>query len=153
MARPIGTLGVIDTITVGGRVFTDVSTLKILNGFVATNNNSVLSDVSTATNGYIVPALKTFTIYALKAFHTGTSASSNQINILYADNNVANDSATAFTTPVYSAGSSVTAAIIGHFTTPTIETSFLFAIPTGKYPSMVRGGTGNIYIHAYGYEV
>lgn len=77
--KAIGTLGTIPTITVGGRVFTDLENLISLTGYAAASPNVI--GVMTKQNGpvpfenYQVPSGKSFNCLAMSGNGYGTSAS------------------------------------------------------------------------------
>jgi hypothetical protein len=157
MATPIGTLGTIPTLTVGGRVFTDLSTLITLVTAIQTANRSGTFRLTNGSSGYPVTASKTLTVSAMSVISTNQVAgnSAGVASFGYADNDVGVNSATALTTPVYYGGS----ALIG--LAPVGEPSFggefqysvKLVVPAGKYPFAVQDGSANILvIHAYGYE-
>ena len=71
MAKPIGTLGVIDSITVGGRAFTDLANLVVL----ASKNNTHQYYSFYEANGtgpYQVPTGKVLQIRAAQFTGLGT---------------------------------------------------------------------------------
>lgn len=161
MAKPIGTLGVIDTLTVGGRVFTDLANLKTLvaqEGASATTVNCTFREVGTNT-GYVVPGGKTFKLFAISIINVtaNLSDSASAFDLIYADNDVGFGTNTAFTNRVYMGGASglVRFASRGLLGT-SLEVSVNFNIPAGKYPAIesIFQATGQEkMVIAYGYEV
>ncbi len=106
MPSPIGTIGTIPTLTVGGRVFTDLTTLIILKAHVSGNTRSTMRKSSGST-GYQVTAGKTYTVHALQAMAATTlsaTGASVSFTLAQVDADIGLDVATAFTNPVYSAG-------------------------------------------------
>ena len=98
MPAPIGTLGNVPALTVAGRVFTDVSTLKILTGEYSGTSLRTSFREGTSTTNYSVPVGKTFQILAVRVTSVGSGA--GQTYLSYADNGVNLVSTTAFTNPV-----------------------------------------------------
>lgn len=157
MAKPIGTLGTIDTLTVGGRVFTDLTNLIILGmanggGFNSTFRKQYPTNVTGA--GYQVTGGKSLTLWAAQILALGA----DNIQILYSDNDVGLSSGTAFTNPVYPHGNT------GYYIWSStggvnIATSFKawhdinmhFVIPAAKYVSCIIG-TNTTAANVYGYE-
>ncbi len=153
MATPIGTLGTIDTITVGGRVFTDLTTLKVLRGYSTSTKEFTFRN---GASGY--QASNTLTLYALRMFNgVGASATSviGNCTLAYSDNNVGLDATGGtFTNPVYYGGSSSLLTlgagnVVGLNMT---EASVNFAVPTTKYPGAVCNSAAS-YLTAFGYDV
>jgi hypothetical protein len=153
MPTPIGTIGAVEAITVGGRVFTDLDNLKTLFAYVSgVNLNSSLVDQSTGT-AYQVPGGKVFKMLAL-SFSSGGAADS--LTLGYADNNVGISSTTAFVNHVQLGGG-------GGFFTPVntgvgagdfeISMGSGMSVPAGKYPCVNNGTASTGGILVYGYEV
>ena len=68
MAKPIGTLGTIPTITVGGRVFTDLDNLIVLTAYAQTGTAAGATfREPVASSGYQVPGGQTLRILAVTA--------------------------------------------------------------------------------------
>lgn len=154
MARPIGTLGVIDTITIGGRLFTDITTLITLTGSGTTGYTTLRLPSGTA--GYPVTAAKTFKVHATRCYGESAVGSASNISLGYGDNDVGYVGA-APTTPIYLGGGTV-----GQFsiifsavsaTQGALELAFTnpFAAPAAKYLFVnISGNQGNAMI--FGYE-
>lgn len=145
MAKPIGTLGTIPTVTIGGRVFTDLTNLLILQSF--TGNASRRGTFRLGQTGY--QAVNTLTIYALEAH--AASATAMQFQLAYGDTDLGFDSASALVTPVYEFGGYAGT----RHTTAAVGVARQFACkhqtPTGKYPAvdfLSSSGT----VTAYGYD-
>lgn len=163
MAQPIGTLGTIPTLTVGGRVFTDLDNLITLvaqEGASATSQNCTFRKVG-VTGGYVVPALTTFKLIAIKIVSVTATAGANangNLDILYADNDVGFGTNTAFTNPVYLGGDSSSVVRFQSLIATGQSSEFVinFDIPAGKYPAIAGQfavtGQEDMVI-AYGYEV
>lgn len=156
MATQIGTLGNIPTLTIGGRVFTDLSTLIELTGYCNTNANASLRLYS-GSAGYQVTTGKTLTIGACK-LSAATSSSNVTFNLGYADNDVGLDSSTAFTSAVWRGGSSsnrIVAFIVGSsgVSTSSVEMGIKVNCIAQKYVAFSGvAGAGGVYITAWGYE-
>lgn len=151
MAKPIGTLGTVTTITVGGKVFTDLTNLKILHCFTSSTGGNGTFRLNGTSVGYQAGA-NGFQIQAVRAF-TATSGIDSSGQLLYSDNDVGFNSTTAFTNPVYSYGVAGAADLL--FKTGTIfETAVNFTIPNTKYVSFAAPTATSIYsIVVYGYEL
>lgn len=138
-------------LTVGGRVFTDLSNLIILTTYV-TGTSTYISTLRRANGsaGYQITAGKTLTIYAAQ-MHIIVASSVN-IGLGYGDNDVGQLTTTVPTNPVYVAG----AAGVGIFSLAAIgffEASTNFQIPATKYGfvnAQATAGAGTIRL--YGYE-
>lgn len=144
----------IPTLTVGGQVFTDLSNLIVLNAVVSgVGAGNATFRKSNTSAGYQVPASKTFKVMAIE-FDVLVAASGG-FTLLYADNDVTQEAATAFTNPIYPAGTPNT---INRFGTNTasvrLDFPFKFDIPTGKYPGITNFNNAlQAGIRLYGYEV
>lgn len=153
MARPIGTLGVIDTLTIGGRVLTDLTTLIVLAASYTSNSKATFRQAfpSAGSAGYAVTSAKTYTVAGIK-FNANAATS---LALLYADNDVGFDSATAFTNPVYQASGNTTATNIftpsASSNSTQIEICPMFRVPAGKYLA-ISGGAVVASALSYGYE-
>lgn len=154
MAKPIGTLGTIPTLEIGGRVFTDLTTLIRLSGFTNTNDNCTLRK-SNGSAGYQVTGGTTLTIKAVKQT-TRSALAGARLSILLAqsDNDAGVDSATALTNPVYEIGSGTYFPYVASDTlSPYWECDSDFSIAATKYVSAVRQAAGAVNIFTvYGYE-
>lgn len=150
MAKPIGTLGTIPTITVGGMVFTDLSTLIVLGTLAGSGNRGTFRNTA-ASSGYSVTSGKTLTIWAIDIVSTQPT-SDIEVTLAYSDNDVGFASATAFTNPVYEFG----ATNQFHGLAPAYGSrgswATKFPVPAAKYPGVLNSN-GQASIYAYGYEV
>ncbi len=153
MAKAIGTLGSVDTITVGDRSFTDLTNIIILHGITATTNGRCTLRKATGSAGYPVTAAKTLHVYAIRV--TSTAASEIKGVMAQTDNDVGMSSATAFTNPVYFAGALTvdmgsSLANIGASYTLACD----FTVAAGKFLSYDDNNSGQAaIIVAYCYEV
>jgi len=145
--KQIGTLGTIDTLTVGERVFTDLANLLILTGATAASANvyAGLTAGVQASTAYQVTTGKTLKIAAVRAF--GFSGASNFAGVLYGDTAMATETGNAIgpTNPVFDA-------LQGYFPPGVggkVEYATNFSAPAGKYIGCLADAC---YITAFGYE-
>jgi hypothetical protein len=150
----------VPSLTIGGRVFTDLTNLKILQGVAngTTNVRCSLREAG-ASAGYQVPVGKTFKVLAV-VFQVGASAAgtSNSVAFAYSDNDVGVAASTAFTNPVYIGGNLDNGAYMPLTALSNLtktEFSVNFDIPAGKYLGIQALSTGAVVVRAtvYGYEV
>lgn len=148
-AAPPVPSGNIVSLTVGGRVFTDLTNLKTLTAMVASTNNSSLR-APNGTAGYAVTAGKTLDIVAAKCnvFTSGTAT----YQIGYTDNDLGMNSATAKTNGVYFAGS----ALVGFFNNAAVGMQEFpiqkFSVPATKIPFIESNSAGGVVCIFFGYE-
>lgn len=152
MAKPIGTIGAIPTLQVGGAVFTDLANLITLAVQISSSSNGTFRNAKTgATAGYAVTASTTLNIRALRALPNSTSAGT--FVLLYGDTDLGFNSGSAFSNPVYYGGSSGMVAIVfppNNAATPYAECTVNFNVPAAKYPGAINSSGG--FLWAYGYE-
>lgn len=155
MARAIGTLGTIPSLTIGGRVYTDLDNLIILSAGTSTSGNTTMFRKGTGSAGYPVTASKTLTITSLVMYNKDASANVNEF-FGYADTDLGYNSGSAAVNPVYFAGAgSATEMWIGLDTTlgqSTRTINLHFQIPAGKYLFVTNNGAHATNYFAYGYE-
>lgn len=155
MAKAIGTLGTIPSLTVGGSVFTDLDNLIVLGGTNSTNAFCTLRKPN-GTAGYQVTAGKTLTQRALHFTDLDTAGNSATCSLLYGDTDVGQNAAAAPTTPVYNFGTSaisIVNAIIAGGLDKNHEVSIFFQVPATKYPGATMGAASGIKaVLTYGYE-
>lgn len=152
--RAIGTLGTIDTVTEGGRVFTDVgvSTLITLCA-VTTGSNNCTFRKTNGTAAYTPSGSNKFRVLSIRAY-ANTTGGIILVNIAQSDNDVNfNTGTTALTNPVYLCGSSqgilpCAAPASGGVFTPG-EEALNFLLANGKYLST---DSHNVSIFVHGYE-
>lgn len=145
MATPIGTLGTIPTLTVAGRVFTDLTTLITLHA-IAGGSNYATFRLPNGTSGYQVTTGKTYTVYAAKTYLTA-AAGWTSMTIGYGDNDVGQTSAAAPTNLVVVGGSTTIPLVAA---ASPAEAPTKFNIPALKYPALVNvSATGAGVIHGY----
>ena len=146
MATPIGTLGTIPTLTVGGRVFTDLENLIELSG--AGSSTSIYSTLrlSGASSGYQVPVGKILQIRAVQF----TATTPAVLAAGYSDTDVGYATSTAPSVNVvpyvqsdyfYTGGD-----------TPQVGIPLQFDVPAGKYP-YCNTSSGDMRARFYGYLV
>lgn len=152
--KQIGTLGTIDTLTVGGRVLTDLNGLITLNAVLSgTNVHYSTARLWNGTSGYQVTAGKTLTIVGSIWSITEAATTNAGGVLLYADNDIGIDNATVPTNPVY--GFSDTDLIVNFPATSVgiFGISVNFQVPSGKYPAILTQQAVTGHIQLYGYEV
>lgn len=155
MATPIGTLGTVETLTVGGFTFVSPRTsgLLVLYGKVHTNTNTTFRKIASGvTSGYAVTTGKTLTIYALKGINGATSA--QNMELAQSDNDVGLDSATALTNPVYLGGGTGDNGSLQFAATSGVITEYpvFFQVAALKYLSGAGTAATDYRWFAYGYE-
>lgn len=152
MARAIGTLGTIDSITVGGRVITTLTGLIILNGSGASGNAYCTPRKMTASSGYTPSGGLKYQSFAIRSSSTADHAA----QFGYADNDIGlsptNSGPTnGKTVGLLTLGDSGGWVVAG--TDGTVEAIIDIEIPNGKYAA---GYTNQADQHSYqifGYEV
>ncbi len=152
--KPIGTLGTIPTLAVGGRVFTDLTNLKTLVGFVnGVGLNATLRELG-ETSGYLVPTGKVFRILAYSISNYG---SSDGLYPGYGDTDVGQQSSSSPTgavNPLSGGGFLINTTSANATNLVTLELSLGsgLLIPAETYPYIASGGTMVGTILAHGYE-
>lgn len=162
MSNPIGNLGTIPTLTIGGRVYTDLTNLKVLIAHMVGNPaaSSFRLVGGHAGSGYQVTANKTLTVSGL---YCQTNDSNGPSMKLYQCDNDATYSNGAFTptNPIYMEDESASSAsnhIYFKFSTTagaSSELNPMFTVvstATQRYLTGEITGTGNVTVRAYGYE-
>ena len=145
MAQPIGTLGNIPTITAGGRIFTDLTTIISLVSQAGTTNGGTFRKPG-ITSGYAVTSGKTLTVGAMVFYATANVG----MKIAQTDNDIGLDASTAFTNPVYLGSSSGLTFPI--FATLPLGFAPNFPVAATKYLSFANNSSGTTWALAYGYE-
>lgn len=155
--KQIGTLGTIDTLTIGGRVFTDLTNLITL--YAATNAVSTFATFrkngSQVAAGYQVTSGKTLFIYAIQIQAEGAGGS--EVAIAQTDTDVNLQSAGPLVSPIYFGTESTIATpiIVGESGTGVVGITAgnpLGIATSGKYLSTDSLGTTGCIVLAYGYE-
>lgn len=144
------------TLEVGGRVFTDLSTLKT----IATLNGGASGSQSnfrlmTGSSGYTPSGSTALKVKAMKI--TPETGSTGLVDLVYSDNDVGLSTTTAFTNPVRVCGTSNF-----HFVSPAFSSTQSFqnteypmewTVPNAKYAGIGGPGAGVIVVaFLYGYE-
>ena len=150
MAKPIGTLGTIQTLTIGGMAYTDLTTLITTLGYAGAGTYGTVR-LPTASAGYQVTSGKTYTITAMT--EAGSDSADRNGTVGYA-NTDAGFAAGAPTTPVYIFGSIAVKTVYSSNTgtSPRNPVSHPnFGVPATKYP-FIYSNTGSMFVFCYGYE-
>lgn len=141
------------SLTVGGRVFTDLTNLIIIHCGTAGSNTYSTGRRPNATSGYQVPASRTLRVAAMKIAYLSSTGSGTNIGLGYADNDAGLDVAVgSLTNPVHCAGSTAVPVMgagreTGYFAADK-ETALDFTVPTGKYV-FSRGNTVAMTLYGY----
>ncbi len=138
--RPIGTLGSVPMIGVGGAnygysYFTDITNLKMLSSYVSGASRSA---ITVAGVQYQVPVGKVFRCYAIRSY--------GYINLGYATDSGLTTGIVTFTLAAQSFGTGVSQNGSG----PQIEEFVASSYPFGVDPT---GGSGGGQMSLFGYEV
>lgn len=151
---------VIPTLTIGGRVFTDLENLKLLSAYCDCSAGTRYSTLRlhSASAGYQVPVGKVFKVFAVAVVPLLGVAASRYAYPAYGDNDVGFTSAAAPTNAVYPYGSQAASVILPSNSSPTaanprLEMAIRQDVPAGKYLAVL--GTAGLEFTAYvfGYEV
>ncbi len=155
MAGPTGTLGTIPTLTIGGYVFADTSTLIQVFGSVTGGGQRSTFRKLDGSAGY-APSGVTFKPKAAICWITITAAvaQSGGFTLVYHDNDTGFASnSTALTNAVYVCGSSA-AQLVNSNAQGKLEVPLVgWSIPAGKYHSVEAGTSTTSGVHVFGYEV
>lgn len=154
MAKPIGTLGTIPTLTVGGRVFTDLTNLLVLGAYNGTGTKYATFRKNNTSAGYFVTSGKTLTISALNVQSQDTSTSTSSVGLGYSTQDVGFNSASEPSADTFQYGNSgfYVWAFIGNQIPVQSERSTIFTIPAASAPFMKSIGSGEVWATVYGYE-
>lgn len=162
MARPIGTLGTIDTLTIGGRTFTDLTNLISLVGVFAGSTDIYCTfRKSNGSAGYTPSGSNRFQLGALVNQSVSIAATAGDYFVMaQSDNDAGFPSSTTLTNPVYvAANASLFINLSQDTTKQTAEfiNYFNFIIANGKYLSIagnsITGANSRWLLTAYGYEI
>lgn len=150
----IATPQAIPSLTIAGRVFTDLKNLKVLIGGMNGAVNGVSTFRTMAGTPYVVPAAKSFRIVAAEAILCVAGAAGTSLSIGYADNDCGVQTNTARTNAVLPGNYAFSQ---GEFNTGATNNgtskNMNFLVPTGKYPYVNNGGTAAVgIVYIYGYE-
>lgn len=157
MAQPIGTLGNVETLTIDGRTFVNLSSLIILQGWTSVNSHSVLRKAG-ASSGYAVTSGKTLTIDAFKILNGAATGLLALATLCQCDVDIGMDVATAFTNAVNMTSSSLSFPFFGATVSTTIPSPMSqgfggigFSVAATKFVGAIMQ-TASVMIWAYGYE-
>lgn len=155
MAKAIGTLGNVDSVTIGGFTFVDITNLKMMVASTATTGN-VCTFRQGGSTGYQVTTGKTLTLKAYKAEASSVTAAAGSLFFLfYADNDVGMDTTTARTNQVnYMNGTPGYNFARWSVLANTVEGLIYFPVAALKYPGVGHQLAQNVAINILvaGYE-
>lgn len=159
MAKPIGTLGNVDYVQVGGVTFTDVANLKVFHAYTtAAANQCSLILTATGSAGYSVTGGTTLSLRAYSFAVASTTVTETLFKVLYGTSSVIDS--TGITGPIYMGSQSstndnratvaVTRAVVADSTSGIL----FFDVPAAKIPAVEQ--TYNVAATCryklYGYE-
>lgn len=142
-----------NTLTVGGRVFTDFTNLIVLYASFggATPYSTARLMTGSGGTGYTPSGSNKFRVLAVQAFANGGAAGA--VGIGYGNTDIGFASAAASTTPVYpGGGSSAQCLFMASSATVQAEASMNFLVPNGKYLQLLGDGVSYASCIIYGYE-
>lgn len=147
----------IPTLTVGGRVFTDLKNLITLTAWLGTPNWSILRKVG-ASAGYTPSGSLAFRAWAIDFRPSTATAVANQTgpSLFYADADTGLNNTTALTNRVNLGGDSTIGFGNSAVLAQSIQSAINWLMPNGKYMGVAldnagSAGTRNI-VFIYGYE-
>lgn len=157
-SKPIGTLGAVDSVQIGGRIFTNLSSglggLIQLHGHVTNGTNTNTSFRKGAGVAGYAPSGVAFRVIAIVMtnFATVTAISSSYF---YSSNDLGISSTTAITGQTYFGGNVLTSEIQPASTVAgavaVLNTDFV--VPSGQYLGATNQGQANEFdFQAYGFE-
>lgn len=157
----VGTNGAVDSLTIGGRTFTDLTNLISLVGDVQSGAYTTFRQLD-GTSGYTPSGSNKFKVHAIKIFLVNSGEAANStINFGYGNNDVGVGGG-APTSPKYVGNDSTNGHIFpvpwqGTANGP-VDNNFElaygqpFTIPNGKFP-FATGNAVQAQVLVYGYEV
>jgi hypothetical protein len=148
MARLVGSLGTIDTLTVGGRVMTDMTNLKILSCIVNVGTFSSYRRVNQNSGGAYTPSGAT--AFHVKGVRSSNTGSISNFGNVYGDNDVGFFGGGP-TNPIYEASGNSTNSVGMAALAGISEHPSNFILPNGKYLSGYFNYNGGAWV--FGYEV
>jgi len=154
MAKAIGTLGNIPSITVGGRVFTDLTSLLVLGAYNGTSTKYATFRKNNTSSGYVVTTGKTLTISALNVQSQDSATSTTSMGLGYSTQDVGFNSSSEPSADTFQYGNAgfYVWACIGNQTPFQSERSTIFTVPAASSPFMKTIGSGEVWATVYGYE-
>lgn len=147
MANPMGTIGNVDNITIGGLELVnlpiEITVAGFANGAVTTLRNQ------NASAGYQVPGGKILYIKSVKVYGNGTAG----VSLGYGTSDAGLNSGSPPAGAVYMGGN-ISYMFIANQLTGEAEVAFPdgFQIPSGDYP-FVNCPSGSVTVWAYGYLI
>lgn len=148
------------SLQIGGRVFTDLANLIILQGWTATANHYAslvqINAATTKNTGYQVTAGKTLSICAEQVVAASSSAATCQMQILFGTAAVIGSDASSAPTGAsfplgISAGGGFSFIATATSTTP-VPYSNVFPVPATDFPAIQTLSTTGCVMLVYGYE-
>ncbi len=154
VSGPIGSSGIIPTITVGDRVFTDLDNLVQVSGFVNQSGGSAFSIFRKANSSaaYAPPTGKSFLIQAYK-FVYESNGSGGSVLLGYNNSDFGILAGGPAVSPVYYSGSNIFGPITSLGSIEYASSISPFSVPAGKFPFVQSLATIVGMIMLYGYEV
>lgn len=152
MPFPIGTIGNVDTLTVGGMSFANPDTVIKLIGWVLGNAGATFRKYN-GSAGYQVTSGKTLTVQAWNCFSQSNTTPNQLFQLLQSDNDIAVNSNTAPINPIYEVGLNVNNyinGVDGSLKASTENTSG-FQVASTKYLTMIQS-SGGLTVRAFCYE-
>lgn len=141
----------IPTLTVGGRVFTDLTNLIVLKASISAAGRYSTFRRLNGTAGYQVTAGKTLTIVALRGFNRGAAVES--VNLQYGNTDSGVESAVDQTGVVYESGAAMYNSLAFSATSgSSAEAPSGFTVPATKYPGVIGTTGSTVSVYAYCYE-
>jgi len=149
----VNTPGTIPSLTVAGRVFTDLSNLIVLySAFAGVGAGYSTPRLSSASSGYRVPVGKSFRVLAVQV-QTNNAVANSGVTLGYQDTDTGACSNTAPTNGVVIGGTNLYA-YMGVGEVGVIEYPCDFSIPAGKYLATYNGNTASAgFLKIFGYVV
>lgn len=146
--RPIGTLGTIPTLTIGGRTFADLDNLiSLFTSMNPAGRYGTCRKQNGSTTGYA--AVNTLKIYAIKLGVLSSTGSA--FKMMRSDNDVTFQSSTSPTNPTYFGNMNAVhfwVQGLGNFAEFAIE----FNVTTGKYLTFDNNTNAETSVLAWGYD-
>lgn len=145
--------GISPSLTIGGRVFTDLKNLIQLYAFVSgAGNGNCTFRRSDTTSGYTPSGSKTFRVLALRMEVYTTFAGAG--SLLYSDNDVGIAAATAFTNAKSPLSGGQFPLVVQTTSNANIfDKPINFVVPNGKYLGCTNNASAGVgSIVAWGYE-
>lgn len=136
------------SLTVGGRVFTDLNNLITLSARVTGATYSTLRKPN-GTSGYQVTAGKTLTIYAMKCVGISTT---NAFKPGYGTTDAGQNGAAPSGSVVFAGDIGTNTGFVISGAGSVLELAVNMTVPANDFPYIVSGSASDCYCLAYGYE-